>query len=310
MKVDYLELRGVIEGIAQLYTHGSLIFPEKAEPIMVEFNESNHRYKIDGAEVPSVTTILDLTEVKAALTWWGFRVGLAMAIRAVQANKVSLGQLQSWSWEPVLKPALYYAEGHPDVTVDPTKRGQPKPKHAIEHAAMDMRHHPNAIKEDRGSVGTSVHVAAEVLQLTGQVPDIGDFPEADRGYIQALAAYYLEQEPETEAQEVIVASRRFAYAGRFDTITRTLQGERRMRDYKTSGGVYSSFDKQLALYDIAYLEMGGEPVDGHDVVHLRPDGTYVIVPMVVDHMDALAALLKHRTDKILKTRLKREGRDA
>lgn len=273
--------------------------PERME---VEYNDANHRYKINGEFVPSITTVLDKTLSKPALTWWGFRVGLAGISRAMAENRLNVGVVASWDWENILKPL----PDHEQTIVD--KNG--KPKSPLEKLMIEIRHHPNAIKDDRGTVGTSIHNGAETLAITGMVPKIDGFPEADRGYVQALARWYIDHDPEFEELEVIRASWQFAYAGRFDAVIRHgAQRRRAMIDYKTSGGVYDSFDKQLSGYDLAYLECGGQPLDDHFVVHLRPDGTYEMVPVTIDHADFLVERLAMEQREDALRRIKALGRD-
>jgi len=302
-RYDYL--RHLLDGFGELLRHGQLSFPEPGTvvPINIEFFESNHRYKIDGEWVVAVSTVLDDTEVKDALTWWGFRIGMGAIVELLQLSDVSTAELLTTRWKPVVKPAE--ADGEPEVG----RYGkQSKLKSHLEWKAQQRRLDPMSVMKAKGTIGTSMHVAAETLTDSGEIPDVMDFPEDDRGFLQGLARYWIDQEPEVLMKEVIVGSKRFGYAGRFDKIVRTPNGQIRMRDYKTSGGVYSSFDRQLSLYDLAYREMAGEPLDGHDIVHLRPDGTYEVIPVTVDHQDALAALLKRAADKDLYSRIKKLGR--
>lgn len=300
----------VAEAIAALHElsiTGEVVIDPPPDRFRIDYDDAKHEYKIDGQDVPGVTGILDATEPKPALTWWGFRVGMSAVVRLLAESKLNPMTLSAFEVAPIVKPALH--EGHPDIVVRGKGKSR-KLKSKLEVLAQEVKQDPFNIKEERGTVGTSIHVAAEELQITGIIPSLSDFPEEDRGYLQALARYWLDQEPKIEAQELIVGSKRFGYAGRFDKIVQLPSGQRRMRDYKTSGGVYSSFDKQLALYDLAYRELGGSPVDGHDVVHLRPDGTYSVIPMSPSPQDALVAIVKFHTDRALAARLKTLGREA
>ena len=289
---------GLVGAAAWARDHGTLL-----PNVVVDYDDAKHEYKINGEKVPSVTKILDETMPKPALAWWSFRIGIAGIIRAIADSQVTTGQLMAWAWEPIISPAKFTE--HPEVHVD--QRG--KAKHEAEKLMMAMKHHPNAIKEEKGSIGTSIHVAAEKLAMTGSVPTIEDFPEDDRGYVQALARWYMAAEPEFEHIEVIAASPTFKYAGRFDGIAK-LKGTpgRSMLDYKTSGGVYDSFDVQLSGYDLAWLEMGNEPLQGHFIIHLRPDGTYEQVPVTIDHADFLVQRLALEQGASRAARVKALGR--
>lgn len=299
----YDHLADIVEGLAELVGHGTLFF-DKPPTMVVDYDDAKHSYKIDGAKVPSATTILDATEPKPALQWWGFRVGMAAVLDLVQNRDLSMAMVQTWDPDFIVKPI---DPDHPDA-VWRGKGARRKLKSACEVAVQEVKTDPYNRKAIKGTLGDSIHKMAETTALTGEIPDIDGFPEADQGYVQAFAKYFVTHEPEVELQEVIVASKRFGFAGRFDCVVRTLDGRRGMRDYKTSGGVYSSFDKQLSLYDIGWLESGQAPLDFHEVVHLRPDGTYEIVPLAVDHADALVALLKLVQDADLAERLKALGR--
>jgi hypothetical protein len=298
-------MSNILTGLQELADYGEILLPDEPPRMEIEFFESNHRYKINGDWVLAVSTILDDVEPAPAVQWWAFRIGMAAIVDLVQQSKLSFGEITSLEYKPIIKPNLYGPE-HPMFGLYGKKRD--KLKTHLEALVQQERLDPYSVMKHRGTIGTSVHHGAETLQETGEVPDIGDYPEEDRGFIQALAKYWLDQDVEVEAQEVIVASQRFGYAGRFDKIVRLKNGARRMRDYKTSSGVYAKFDKQLTLYDLAYLEMGGEPLDGHDVVHLKPDGTYEIVPLVIDPVHALTALLKRAGDVQLREDLKPLGR--
>jgi hypothetical protein len=270
--------------------------------LKIDYDDPKHRYHLNGVEVPSVTKVLE-TLPKPALTWWGYRVGMAGIIRAFAENRLSLALLQSWEWEPVIKPALYL--DHPDIELNPRTK---KPRSAIEALLGEIRHHPNAIKDDKATIGTSIHKAAEDLGITGQVPDVDEFPEDDRGYLQALARFWIAMDPEVVHQEVIVASWTHQYAGRFDLEARTKAHGYARYDFKTSGGIYSEYDVQMSGYDLASTEMGREPVEGNYLVWLQPTGDFEVVPTTTSHADFLVELVAMRQRADRDRRVKALGR--
>lgn len=278
--------------------------------LKVDYDDAKHAYKLNGEKVDSVTQILDKGEPKPALTWWGFRVGMAGVLRALAENHVSLGALTAWEWEPVISPQRF--PGHPDLEHRPGRN----PRTQLEKLVVGgMAHSPNHIKEEKGTLGTSVHNAAEELGLTGRVPALDPFPESDRGYIQALARFWVDQDPEVELMEVIVASWTHRFAGRFDLIAKTPAHGRARFDYKTAGGIYASNDVQMSGYDLAQAEMyattGDErfaPVDGSYLVHLMPTGAYEVVPATVNHADFLGELVAVRQRQDRDARIKALGR--
>lgn len=256
---------------------------------VIRYDDERHFYWIDGIRVPSVTQILGEAMPKPALTWWGFRVGMSVVTKAILDNELTWGELSSWSSpEAIVKPIEH--EAHPDVVKD-EKTGKLRSK--AEALALKLRQHPNAIREERGTVGTSIHVAAEQTMISGALPNYADFPEADRGYVQALARWYVDTDPEPVEQEVIVACDRYGYAGRFDLERRASTGNLVRCDFKTSNGIYEEFHLQLALYDIAAMAMGREQAAGAELIHLRPDGSYTVIPVVLDHMRALNCVLSY-----------------
>lgn len=245
-------------------------------PPVIQYDDAKHRYWIDGIEVPSVSAILDNVTAKDALPWWGMRVGLAGVLQLIQDNIVS--------W-PMLQNEVYaeHLSGIPDKSRAKWRgRGKNrKPKTLLEYHMLEAGLTTNQIKDDAGDRGTSVHEAVEQIGTHDVIPDIGQFPEEQQGYVQAVARWWINLEPEFHRQEVIVASRKHAYAGRFD-LDATLKGYGRcLVDFKTSKGVYDQHFEQLRLYQVAEEELSVfEPEDKRVefdhlmVVHLRPDGEY------------------------------------
>ena len=290
----------------QLAEHPWSVLRASMDTYVVDYDDARHEYKIDGVDVPSVTQILDTTRNKPALQWWAFRVGMAGIVRAVQQRKLTYAQLQSWAWEPIIKPA-----DHVGLDAD-TVEHKGKAKHAAERLVLELAHSPNHIKETKGTLGTSVHVAAEKLGISEEIPTIEDFPEDDRGYVQALARYWIAAECTVERQELILASKRFGFAGRCDKVARMPDGTLRLRDYKTSGGIYGDYDVQLSGYWIGYHEMGLHeqvgPLAGADLVHLMPDGSFNVVPATIDPGDFLVELLAFHQRRDADARIKHLGR--
>lgn len=298
-----VEMRELLEGLVELAAEGTLQIPRVPERMTIGFDEAKHEYRIDGVKVPSVTQINDATVPKPALNWWHFRVGLAGVVRLLADNNISYGMLQTSDPDNIIRPQA----GHPDSVLR-GKGARAKWKSRLEKACQDAQHDPYNVVNRKGTTGTSVHDAAERLPAGTSAPS-ELYPEEDRVYIDALNAYFDEQEPDVEHIEQIVASKRFQYAGRFDTIIRTSRGTLRGRDYKTSNGVYPEMDMQMSGYDLAWREMGREPLEGWDLVWLRDDGTYEIVPCTVNHADFLVRLLAYHQTLDLTRRVKALGRD-
>jgi hypothetical protein len=247
------------------------------KPISVRYDDKSHRYWIDGEEVPSVSTILDKTLPKPALTWWGFRVGMAAVVEFCKRGKISWPALCSLDFNEVKDNAPS------DPVYMPNDKARKKPRTLVEHLAILLRLHPNAIRDDAGTRGTSIHTALEQLGM-GIVPDVwgpeSPYPPEDRPTVAGVVRWFMDQEPEFVAQEQIVASRKHGYAGRFDLLIRRPDGRLAMVDLKTSKSMHAdSHFRQLKGYEIAWLENGGAPLDELVVLHVDHDGEYREYPV-------------------------------
>lgn len=246
--------------------------PDK--PISVKYDDRSHRYWIDGVEVPSVSTILDATLPKPALTWWGFRVGMAAVVEMCKLGKVSWPQLTSCDFTEVKDNA---PQSH-ERWFMPNDKKRSKARTILEHWAIILKLHPNAIRDEAGTRGTSIHEVLTQLGM-GEVPDVWGpesiFPEDDRPAVAGVVRWFMDQEPEFVHQEQIVASKKHMYAGRFDLIVRRPNGNLALVDLKTSKSMYpDSHFRQLKGYEIAWLENGGEPLDELVVLHVNHQGEY------------------------------------
>lgn len=155
-------------------------------------------------------------------------------------------------------------------------------------AAIDlMKGSPWRSRDAAALQGTAIHAWAEAHVL-GQTP--APAPEAHQPYLDGFLRFLDEWQPEYEASEATVYSRRYGYAGTLDFIA-TLPGLGRvLGDYKTGKGVYGEVALQLAAYRFA--EFVGMPngdeapvpeVDGAVVLHLTPAG-YFLIPVEADEV--------------------------
>lgn len=162
------------------------------------------------------------------------------------------------------------------------------------------------VRDDAGTRGTSVHDAAELLAKEGVRPKLNDFPQEDRGYVQALANFWLDHKPEVVATEVITASLEHGFAGRYDLVA-VSHGRRVLYDYKTSGKVrpFAMFC-QLEAYELAEVELGREPTDARAVVRLGEDGSFEVAESCATAQDFLHLLWTFKSEK----RVAREHKQA
>lgn len=249
----------------------------------VEFQESPRRYTIkwntpDGPEsliVPSVTTVLGILN-KPALPHWAARV-TREGVCALEA----MGELPNLSGEKspwALKSAL--------------------DKHGLSHTSRT---------DAAATRGTSVHDALELWATEQKVPNPQDFPEADRGYVQALAGFIVDHEPHFIQSELPVASYEYAFAGRLDHIIE-VDGQPAILDLKTSKDLYREVHIQTAAYALAASEMQIIPQDDEDTrtfaVCAREDGTYKHIECVGKSSDFIAILSAYNALKGLDAAIK------
>lgn len=132
--------------------------------------------------------------------------------------------------------------------------------------------------------GTSVHDALEVLATDGTPPDLRNFPEEDRGYVQGLCGWWLKHDPVPTMVEQVVASKRLRFAGKFDLLAE-VGGFSTLIDLKTSKRVYETHHLQLGGYRLALTECGWEDPFEAAVLRVGEDGSYEYVPGKADPAD-------------------------
>lgn len=228
--------------------------------VQIVYYDKSHRYKIGRTTgvvekykdavpvkeelrwVPSVSTILDKALSKN-LTGW--------AERLTTSGITQLGQLKGWDYLARLGPDAILAELH----------------------AAGLRYYQN--RDAAAARGTNVHKAFELLS-EGKVPNLKDWPLEQRGYIQAIARWWSEFNPDVIASELMVASWDYQYAGRMDLLAR-LAGEVVVIDLKTSRAIRESHHYQTAGYRLAARESGHGPCMFGWILRVADDGTFEFV---------------------------------
>ena len=237
----------------------------------IVFDDELHLYKINGNHVVSVTQILDKT-VPKQLSYWGYRLGLGAARHLIETT----------SW-----PALQ--------AMDAYEMEQAIAQQERETKGLNLT--PNKAREERADEGTAIHQAIEIYHETGELPSLTDFDYDMRGFIQAFSQFVLEQDPEVEASELIVAHGELNYAGRPDLIASFGERGRGLIDFKTSRRikrlkrgpepvfeVYESMHAQLRLYEEAWLwteNFHGKTVERpafRAICYLHDSGKYALIP--------------------------------
>lgn len=145
-------------------------------------------------------------------------------------------------------------------------------------------------------LGSATHDALEAL-CEGTVPTLPD--DDTRPYIQALCAWYSDNDPHVVHSELMVGSAVHGYAGRFDLLYEQ-NDQLVLADLKTSRDVQPTHLIQLAAYALAMGECGYGYPNRLEVIHARPDGSYTVTPSTAvakDFLDILAAYRAYHVNK-------------
>jgi hypothetical protein len=207
-----------------------------------------HGYKLDGAKVEGVTTLLSKGLPKPGLPYWSAK---SVAEYVTDVDQSTLDALRTLGRDGMVK--------------------------ALKGIPWEQR--------DSAAVrGTEVHHLAEKLSKGDEV----DVPDHLAGHVESCVRFLDEWRPAPVVTEVSVASRRWRYAGTLDLVADLPDGRRALMDYKTSAsGIWPETALQLSAYrhaDFFLGEDGSEiPMSVLDIncayaVHLRADG-YDVIPV-------------------------------
>ena len=144
------------------------------------FYPKSHRYKLDGAWVPGVTTLIGKGLPKPALPYWAART------------------VAEW------------VADNPDLTEDLKRMGGRGP------AVAFLKELPWQKRDEAAIRGTDVHALAERLAHGEEV----DVPEHLAAHVQGYVDWLDRTGAEPLLTERPVASRQWRYAGTFDLIAR------------------------------------------------------------------------------------------
>ena len=122
--------------------------------------------------------------------------------------------------------------------------------------------------------GTAVHKITEDFDRTGVLPD-SIVPELEP-YISAYLDFKKQNDIEIDAIEEFVFNEEFWYAGALDRVM-TINGVPAIVDLKT-GQTACTTGVQLAAYLFAYQSTTDSGEFTRFGLHLRPNGTYKLVP--------------------------------
>ena len=176
------------------------------------FYPKSHRYKLDGAWVPGVTTLLGKGLPKPAIPYWAART------------------VAEW------------VADNPDLTEDLKRMGGRGP------AVAFLKELPWQKRDEAAIRGTDVHALAERIVHGEEV----EVPDHLTGYVQGYVDWLDASGFQPILTERSCASRQWGYAGTFDAIGTfgrgPLAGQTVLADWKTSSGVYGETALQTATY--------------------------------------------------------------
>lgn len=222
-------------------------------------------YRVNGLEVPSVTTILKIIDEPGALIWWGQGIGVEGTLKLILEGACA-----------------------PDATKDEVVDLLTQHKISVNHR-----------RDEASTRGTNVHAALEFWCETGTVPQWDDFPETESGYVKGVAELLgaLGDAVEDIEAEVMVGSLEHQFAGRCDLtfrLTRSVElvtrvypkrkpkieeipAGRHRWDLKTSKNVMPKHHLQNEAYEEGAIECGYAATDHRAIAHVTADGRYELV---------------------------------
>ncbi len=200
------------------------------------FYPNSHRYKYDGAWVPSVSSILNRAGKDALVPW--------------AANQTA---------DDILKNALPVANDPTRVLI------------SLEHINSARTAHTRT-KEAAGDVGTEIHDYAKAY-MRGARPQLPD-DEVVQRVAASFREWHAKSKFDGFQLERPIYSRAHNYAGTPDFWGK-YHGELFVIDYKTSKSVYSNFWLQTMAYKLAIMEERKLPKLRRGILHMSKETGHV-----------------------------------
>lgn len=239
------------------------------------------RYLVNGEDgYVSVTEALECLD-KPALPWWGMTIGVKGVHALVGMGIARLGQRPDGGFTMAIAQDGVWVEATPELLVE---------------ALTEIKQTVNHVRDSAGDRGQSAHDALEAWGVTGELPDPSQYTFEEQPYVQGLRAFLEVFGPhfEVTGNEVMVASMKHKYAGRYDIRGKLRQDVKVITkvypktapkhilvpagsgliDLKTSKDVFDKHFLQLEGYEGASIECGHEPTDWRAVLQIGADGRY------------------------------------
>lgn len=226
-----------------------------------------------GKRLTSVTTVLNVID-KPALKWWGQGIGIIGLSTLLREGIIDITADGYEVLDPKLEADLLEAIAADALTLDGKMvREDQQIAKLMTFKKLTVNH----VTRTAAKRGTTAHNAFETWAQTGVLPFPDAYPDEQRPYVVALRKFFEENTITDLDTEVIVASPKYRFGGRYDIRGRVNAGPREMLDVKTAKDVYVTHFIQMEGYEGASCELGYEPTERRRVLHLGIDGEYKLV---------------------------------
>lgn len=188
--------------------------------VAIDYYPNSHQYKIDGKNIPSVTSITGIIDKSSALLLWAERL----------TN---------------------------EYVTDDKLDGEPYSNEALQSIVKEAAHQYTVVKKEAASIGDLVHDYAAAFaqaKIEGKpLPKIDVTDQQAINGINAFIEWYKAHKVEFLRSEFIVYSKKYNYVGRCDALA-WIDDELTVVDFKTGARIYPEAHLQLAAYTYAYDE--------------------------------------------------------
>jgi hypothetical protein len=178
---------------------------------------------------------------------------------------------------------------------------------ALVEAKLTYEH----IRDRAAERGTNVHeLALKALAEGKAIPNLAEFSQEERGYAQAVLAFWRDHDPQPTHVEQVVCDSELGVAGRFDLRcgfgSASSPGGVGVIDAKTGGYISEGAHAQVAGYRLLAERCGIGRTDWGLILKLNPDGTYELIDVEATAESFLLAVKTYREA----ARIAREARKA
>jgi len=224
----------------------------KVEDQVCKFDKDSHTYRVDGQEIPGVTTVTGVIDKSTPLIWW-----------AVNNAR--------------------------DYILEKMEPGREYDEVEIKDLAQGARLAHKKSSSDATTIGTIVHQFAEdwlnaEIRKGKYSPDKPDLPHNEKAKESAekFLKWLRENEVEPKEIEQMVYHPMFGYAGTYD-LKAEVNGKNLIIDFKTSKDLYKEYDLQATAYLRAEEQRSpDEDLDGFGLIRFPKDSADFEAKIVTD----------------------------